>query len=44
MNKKKLLPLCVLAGVVLVLAVILALLSLFGGEEDEDNPVQRHCR
>lgn len=36
MNKKKLLPLCVLAGVVVVLAVILALLSIFGGEEDED--------
>ena len=39
MNKKKLLPLCVLAGVVAVLAVILALLSIFGGEEDEDTGI-----
>ena len=39
MNKKKLLPLCVLAGVVVVLAVILALLSIFGGEEDEDTGI-----
>ena len=39
MNKKKLLPLCILAGVVVVLAVILALLSIFGGEEDEDTGI-----
>ena len=39
MNKKKLLPLCVLAGVVAVLAIILALLSIFGGEEDEDTGI-----
>lgn len=39
MNKKKLLPLCILAGVVAVLAVILALLSIFGGEEDEDTGI-----
>lgn len=39
MNKKRLLPLCVLAGVVVVLAVILALLSIFGGEEDEDTGI-----
>lgn len=39
MNKKKLLPLCILAGVVVVLAVILALLRIFGGEEDEDTGI-----
>lgn len=36
MNKKKLLPLCILAGVVVVLALILAMLTLFGGDAEEE--------
>lgn len=36
MNKKKLLPLCILAGVVVVLALILAMLTLFGGAAEEE--------
>ena len=39
MNKKKLLPLCILAGVVVVLALLLALLSIFGSDAEEDTGI-----
>lgn len=39
MNKKKILPLCILAGVVVVLALLLVLLNVFGGDEEEDTGI-----
>lgn len=39
MNKKKILPLCILAGVVVVLALLLVLLNVFGSDEEEDTGI-----